>query len=293
MYIPDRGKPEEITGVKLNFTKSLEELSRTLWSPYLSLAVSTFPFAEKTVKEVISELYLNLSLKALSKNEESQDLRFDALTDLCIEINVRLNNSIFANKSRQKKEKIKWEIKISEDFDFPEEKIYNSEDDLESLNDSNENISDKIKNNAVDKFVPKTAGEIEQKDKIKRDTFLEDAVKFNGTDIELSNQRDGKSLTDLVDDIVSDEKPINDDIEEIFIDESNIFDHINITDDDKKFIIDIIDRTDFSFDAKSYNHSDDVKMEVVKDLRKRLKTKIWMMRERGRKISRRLYNAGE
>ena len=245
------------------------------------------------MKEVISELYLNLSLKALSKNEESQDLRFDALTDLCIEINVRLNNSIFANKSRQKKEKIKWEIKISEDFDFPEEKIYNSEDDLESLNDSNENISDKIKNNAVDKFVPKTAGEIEQKDKIKRDTFLEDAVKFNGTDIELSNQRDGKSLTDLVDDIVSDETPINDDIEEIFIDESNIFDHINITDDDKKFIIDIIDRTDFSFDAKSYNHSDDVKMEVVKDLRKRLKTKIWMMRERGRKISRRLYNAGE
>ena len=207
-------------------------------------------------------------------------MRFDALTDLCIEINVRLNNSIFANKSRQKKEKIKWEIKISEDFDFPEEKIYNSEDNLESLNDSNENISDKIKNNAVNKFVPKTAGEKEQKDKIKRDTFLEEAVKFNATDIELSNKRDGKSLTDLVDDIVSDEKPINDDIEEIFIDESNIFDHINITDDDKKFIIDIIDRTDFSFDAKSYNHSDDVKMEVVKDLRKRLKTKIWMMRER-------------
>ena len=151
---------------------------------------------------------------------------------------------------------------------------------MESLNDSNENISDKIKNNAVNKFVPKTAGEKEQKDKIKRDTFLEEAVKFNATDIELSNQRDGKSFTDLVDDIVSDEKPINDDIEEIFIDESNIFDHINITDDDKKFIIDIIDRTDFSFDAKSYNHSDDVKMEVVKDLRKRLKTKIWMMRER-------------
>ena len=245
------------------------------------------------MKEVISELYLNLSLKALSKNEESQDLRFDALTDLCIEINVRINNSIFANKPRQKKEKIKWEIKISEDFDFPEEKIYNSEDNLESLNDSNENISDKIKNNAVDKFVPKTGGEIEQKDKIKRDTFLEEAVKFNATDIKLSNQGDGKSLTDLVDDIVSDEKPINDDIEEIFIDESNIFDHINITDDDKKFIIDIIDRTDFSFDAKSYNHSDDVKMEVVKDLRKRLKAKIWMMRERGRKISRRLYNAGE
>ena len=130
------------------------------------------------------------------------------ITDLCIEINVSLNNSIFANKSRQKKEKVKKEIKISEDFDFPEEKIFNSEDDLESLNDRNENISDKIKNNAVDEFVPKTAGEIEEEEKIKRNIFLEETVKFNTIDIELSNQRNKKNLTDLVDDIVSDEKPI-------------------------------------------------------------------------------------
>ena len=33
----------------------------------------------------------------------------------------------------------------------------------------------------------------------------------------------------------------------------------------KKCIIDLIDRTYFSFDAKIYNDSDDVKMEVVND----------------------------
>ena len=79
-------------------------------------------------------------------------------------------------------------MKISEDFDFPEEKICNSEDDLESLNDSNENISDEIKNNTVDESVSKTEGEIETEDKIKSDTFVEGTVKLNGIDIELSNQ---------------------------------------------------------------------------------------------------------
>ena len=83
---------------------------------------------------------------------------------------------------------MKKEMKISEDFDFPEEKICNSEDDLESLNDSNGNISDEIKNNTVDESVSKTEGEIETEDKIKSDTFVEDTVKLNGIDIELSNQ---------------------------------------------------------------------------------------------------------
>ena len=75
------------------------------------------------MKEVIRERYSNLLLKALFENDESGNLQFNALTDFCLEINVRLNNSIFANKCRQKKEKIKKEIKISEDFDFLEKKV--------------------------------------------------------------------------------------------------------------------------------------------------------------------------
>ena len=126
---------------------------------------------------------------------------------------------------------------------------------MESLNESTENI--------WDEFVSKTTGKIE--DKIKRDSFLEDALKFNGIDIELSNQRDEKNLIDLVYDIVSEVKPINDDIERIFIDESNISDHDDITDNDKKIIIDVTNRTNWSFDAKICNDSDDVKMDVAKD----------------------------
>ena len=82
-------------------------------------------------------------------------------------------------------------------------------------------------------------------------------------------------MTDLVDDMVFDEIPINDDIEGIFIDESNVFDHDDITDNDKKFIIDLIGRTDFTFDAKIYNDSDDVKWKLLRmRLRKRLTKKI-------------------
>ena len=82
-------------------------------------------------------------------------------------------------------------------------------------------------------------------------------------------------MTDLVDDMVFDEIPINDDIEGIFIDESNVFDHDDITDNDKKFIIDLIGRTDFTFDAKIYNDSDDVKWKLLRmGLRKRLTKKI-------------------
>ena len=62
---------------------------------------------EKTAKELISELYLNLFLKTLPENDESRNLHFNSLTDLCTEINVSFNNSIFANKSKQKEEKVK------------------------------------------------------------------------------------------------------------------------------------------------------------------------------------------
>ena len=33
----------------------------------------------------------------------------------------------------------------------------------------------------------------------------------------------------------------------------------------KKIIIDLIDRTDFNFDRKIYDDSDDAKMEIVKE----------------------------
>ena len=134
----------------------------------------------------------------------------------------------------------------------------------------------------------KTATEIKEEDKnIKRDTFLRDTIKFSGIVIKLYNQRDEKNLTDLVDNIASDEKPINDDNERIFIDESNIFDHDDIIDNDEKLII---DRTNFSLDAKIYNYSDYVKMAVAKnEVNEEVKDRNMDEETEGKKIYR-LYN---
>ena len=108
MYVPNGKELEEITGDKLNLKELYKNFRGTK-----SHALVSIPFLcnfnlflgskVKTTKEEISKLFSNLPFKALSKNDESPVLRFDALTDLFIEINVRLNNAIFADKSRQKK----------------------------------------------------------------------------------------------------------------------------------------------------------------------------------------------
>ena len=77
---------------------------------------------------------------------ESDALNFSALKELCIEINVHLANSIFANKSRATEERIEQGEKISKKYDFfelpdnPPEQIQ-----CIDLTDNAENISEKIK----------------------------------------------------------------------------------------------------------------------------------------------------
>ena len=76
LYVPNGEKLEEITGDKLNLKelyKKFKELSCTLWYTYLFFCGFKLFLGgkEKTSKEVISELYSNLSLKALSENDES------------------------------------------------------------------------------------------------------------------------------------------------------------------------------------------------------------------------------
>ena len=50
-------------------------------------------------KKFRTDLYKNLTAEVLS-SDNSDNLQFDALTDLCIEIGVKLENSIFANHER-------------------------------------------------------------------------------------------------------------------------------------------------------------------------------------------------
>ena len=47
----------------------------------------------------LTELYKNLTVEVLS-SDNSENLQFDAFTDLCVKLGVRLENSIFANHER-------------------------------------------------------------------------------------------------------------------------------------------------------------------------------------------------
>ena len=61
---------------------------------------------EKTSKAAMTKLYSNLILSVLSSNDY---LKFQTLTGLYTEINLRLNNFIFADNSRKKEEETKQE----------------------------------------------------------------------------------------------------------------------------------------------------------------------------------------
>ena len=68
-------------------------------------------------KDFSTELYYNSSVKIISK-DNNEVLKFDALTDLCTEVGVRLGNAVFANHERVRLDMKKQTEEISKKYDF-------------------------------------------------------------------------------------------------------------------------------------------------------------------------------
>ena len=101
LFVPDGDPPPSIIGYKLNlkelFAKFFMTGSRGLVSsPFIAAILLFFAGNEKLAKDFLTELYYNLLVEILSK-DNNKVLKVDALTDLCTEIGVRLGNAIFAN----------------------------------------------------------------------------------------------------------------------------------------------------------------------------------------------------
>ena len=77
---------------------------------------------EALAKNSLTELYKNLTVEVLS-SENSENLQFDALSDLYVEIDVKLENSTFANHERVRLNLKKQTEEISKKYDF-----FNNED---------------------------------------------------------------------------------------------------------------------------------------------------------------------
>ena len=101
LYIPVGDRPEEVGEEYINM-KDLYEQYRGSRShgmvsvPFLCVLNLFLGGKEKISKAALIELYSNLMLGRLTG--ESDALNFSALNKLCMEINIRLANSTFANK---------------------------------------------------------------------------------------------------------------------------------------------------------------------------------------------------
>ena len=62
-------------------------------------------------------MYKNLTVDVLS-SDNSENLQFDALRDLCAELGVRLGKSIFVNHERARPDMKKQRKEISKKYDF-------------------------------------------------------------------------------------------------------------------------------------------------------------------------------
>ena len=195
---------------------------------------------ETIVKDFLTELYRNLTVEVRSTDNDSI-LRFETLTDLCAEINVRLANSIFANQERARLDMKKQAEEISKNYDFfddddgdkkPKEEIYEKKPYYSELyfpedvvidqerNGEIENIDDREtipcvpprreSNNKIDEKLYKepeaeTALHIEKQDQIHKEKIIRTDLEINKVDIEASKDAEIKKIQDVFDEVKQDE----------------------------------------------------------------------------------------
>ena len=85
---------------KANFRRKLDPITQTIICRQNSLEfVFKDNFFSDEICHALSEIYRSLSLQALSEKETRGDVEFNEITKLVTEINIRLQNSFFVNKS--------------------------------------------------------------------------------------------------------------------------------------------------------------------------------------------------
>ena len=122
LFVPDGEIPPVIQGENLNLKELFPKIFLTksnglVSAPFLAALLLFFSEKESLVKNFLAELYRNLTVEALSSDNDSL-FEFQALTDLCAEINVRLANSISANHERARLGMKKQDEDISKKYDF-------------------------------------------------------------------------------------------------------------------------------------------------------------------------------
>ena len=119
LFVPEGETPSGIIGEKLSlkelFAKCFRTGSNDLVSSLFLAALLMFFIG----KEVLPKNFLTVEVLS---SDNSRNLKFDALTDLCIEIGARLENTIFGNLERERLDMEKQTEEISKNYDFFDDK---------------------------------------------------------------------------------------------------------------------------------------------------------------------------
>ena len=122
LFVPDGETPPGIIGEKLSLKELFAKIFRTgsnglVSSPCFAALLLFFVRKAMLVKNFPTEPYKNLTVEVLSSGN-SENLQFDVLTDLCVEICVRLESSIFANHERARLDMKKQTEDIAKNMTF-------------------------------------------------------------------------------------------------------------------------------------------------------------------------------
>ena len=262
--------------------------------PFLGAVLLFFSGKETIVKDFLTELYRNLTLEVLSTDNDSM-LRFDALTDLCEEINFRLAKSIFPNQETACLDMKKQAEEISKKYDFfdddDDDKIAKEEIDekkpyfdqpcfpidvvIDQERDGEIEDTDDRKtilyvsprresNNEFDEKIhktskTKTAVDIEKQVQIDKEKDIRTKLEINKVDIEASKDAEIKKIQD-----VCETRRANWNF--FYWRQWFIWSGWDFWIHSRRFIMDIIDRTTFIADAKRFvQDTEVVEMETADD----------------------------
>ena len=157
------------------------------------------------IKNSLTELYFNLSYMTLSG---ARDFRFDAISELTTRLSILLKHATLGNKRLREIENENLAKKINEDRIF-EAKIEDPLDEVIEIIDDPD-IENKKSMFPYDEPTVETADEIEIKQKLINEDFIDLQTKFDQVnDVAIEQKKKKKKIEDLIDSVIDDKNPFS------------------------------------------------------------------------------------
>ena len=262
LFVANSIKSEEVKDEKLNLKQLYAKFHGTesdglVSAPFRCILALFLGASDQVAKNLLTDIYKNLTMRSLSSEDKSRVLEFSALTEMCAEIKAHIANLFFENQEKSKSEKLPKEMQISEQHGFfDDETIPGRDNDL--LLEGETELED-IKKDYEQPFL-ETATDTEEKTNKYDQDFFQTEEKINKVDFEAT-----KDIYETIDNVENGEH-LKQDNEDMFIyNDDDLFTYDEITSKDKKFFMDVIDQTNFNGDEDTAIEIVDADAEIKKE----------------------------